>query len=63
MLLSPQYQEKLVALAIDEAHCVKTWGDEFRVAFAQIGELRSFIAAGIALTATVTSVSYGIIKS
>ena len=27
MLLSPQYQQKLVALVIDEAHCVKTWGE------------------------------------
>jgi len=25
MLLTPKYKEKLVALAIDEAHCVKTW--------------------------------------
>ena len=25
MLLSPVYKEKIVALVIDEAHCVKTW--------------------------------------
>ena len=25
MLLTRQYKEKLVALAIDEAHCIKTW--------------------------------------
>ena len=25
MLLSEAYKEKLVALAIDEAHCIKTW--------------------------------------
>lgn len=25
MLLTPKYKEKLVALAVDEAHCVKTW--------------------------------------
>lgn len=25
MLLSPIYKDKLVALVIDEAHCVKTW--------------------------------------
>lgn len=25
MLLTSRYKEKLVALVIDEAHCVKTW--------------------------------------
>ena len=25
MILSPIYKEKLVALVVDEAHCVKTW--------------------------------------
>ena len=25
MLLSDKYKEKLVAVAVDEAHCVKTW--------------------------------------
>lgn len=25
MLLSPVYKERLVGLAVDEAHCVKTW--------------------------------------
>ena len=41
MFLSTKYQEKLAALVIDEAHCVKTWGDDFRKAFAAIGNLRS----------------------
>jgi len=25
MLLSPQYSKNMVALVVDEAHCVKTW--------------------------------------
>ena len=66
MLLSHKYKERLVALAVDEAHCVKTWGDEFRLAFAQIGELRSLIPASvnvIALTATATSETYTVDQS
>ena len=57
MLLSPPYQKSLVALVVDEAHCVKTWGDEFRKAFSQIGDLRSLLPSSVnvlALTATAT---------
>ena len=40
MLLSPVYQEKLVAVVVDEAHTVKLWGGS--ITFAQIGELRRY---------------------
>ena len=58
MFMSATYKKNLVALAVDEAHCVKTWGDDFRKTFSLIGELRSLIPHGvsiIALTATATS--------
>ena len=58
MFMSTPYRKSLVALAVDEAHCVKTWGDEFRTTFALIGELRSLFPDGVsvvALTATATS--------
>jgi len=57
MLMTARYRDKLVALAVDEAHCVRKWGDKFRVAFAKIGELRSLIPSHVrmlALTATAT---------
>ena len=57
MLLSPVYKEKLAALVIDEAHCVKFWGDQFRQTFVLIGDLRSLIPSNVkllALTATAT---------
>ena len=60
-----RYKEKLVALAVDEAHCVKTWGDEFRTVFGQGGELRSLIPTGvnvIALTATATAETLTIVS-
>ena len=64
MLLSRPYSERLVALAVDEAHCVKLWGDEFRKAFAQIGDLRSIIPTHVkilALTATATTETFHIV--
>ena len=36
-----------MALVVDEAHCVKTWGDEFWMAFAEIGTLRSLISRNV----------------
>ena len=39
MLLSSRYKDRLVALVVDEAHCVKLGGDQFRKAFALIGSL------------------------
>ena len=65
MLLTPVHQDNLVALVIDEAHCVKMWGDTFRTAFAQIGNLRSLIPQHVkimALTATATYETLEVIK-
>ena len=65
MLLSPPYQEKLVALVVDEAHCVKTWGDEFRTVFSEIGNLRSLIPNAmhiLALTATAITETFHVVS-
>lgn len=64
-LLSTKYKENLVPLVVDEAHCVKTWGDEFRRAFSKIGDLRSILPASInvmALTATPTVETFDIVS-
>ena len=63
-MVSPAYQDNLVALVIDEAHCVKTWGTDFRKVFAQIGDVRSLIPNSVklmALTATATLESYHVV--
>ena len=64
MLLSPAYQRGLVALVVDEAHCVKTWGDEFRKSFSQIWDIRSLLPDKVrflALTATATTEMYYVV--
>ena len=64
MLLTPAYKDNLEALVVDEAHCVKLWGDKFRDAFSKIGDLRSLLPANVrimALTATATNASFKVI--
>lgn len=65
VLMSEIYKKNLVAMVVDEAHCVKTWGDQFRKAFAVIGDLRSILPSGInvmALTATATLETFHIVS-
>ncbi len=53
-------------LAVDEAHCISSWGHDFRPDYARLGELRSRIRPRmtLALTATATpEVRRDIVKS
>ena len=46
---------------VDEAHCIKLWGEDFRQTFSEIGNIRCLIPSGVnvmALTATATSETY-----
>ena len=47
MVLFIRYKEDLVALLVDEAHCVKLWGERFRAAFSELGTLRSLIPSEV----------------
>ena len=61
MLLSMTFKEKLVPLVVDEVHCIKKWGDQFRKAFSVIGDLSSLIPINInilTLVATATAETY-----
>ena len=62
--MSPSYASKLVAVVVDEAHFVKTWGGDFRVAFSQIRDWKSILPATVgvyALTATATTETYNVV--
>lgn len=51
-----RWRELLLAVVIDEVHCVEKWGRKFRPHYARLGELRA-LAPGVpfvGLTATLT---------
>ena len=50
------YQKRVVACAVDEAHCVSMWGQDFRKEFGELAVLRSYInnLQFLAVTATST---------
>ena len=57
MLLTESFQSKVVAFVVDEAHCIKKWGESFRFDYLRLGELRSLIPSNVhvlALTATAS---------
>ena len=39
-------------IAIDEAHCIFQWGDGFRKAFGELGQLHSFVPTSVPILAT-----------
>jgi len=53
--LSSVGAEQLRLLAVDEAHCISEWGNDFRPAYREIGRVRTRLTAPVlALTATAT---------
>ncbi|XP_017784476.1 PREDICTED: Werner syndrome ATP-dependent helicase-like [Nicrophorus vespilloides] len=48
----------LVLIAIDEAHCVSTWGHDFRATYRHLGDLKKYCpdVPFLAVTATATAV-------
>ena len=45
---------KLSFIAVDEAHCIDSWGNSFRPDFLRLGDLNGFSVPMVALTGTAT---------
>lgn len=53
--MNKTWQTKTILIVIDEAHCISEWGEDFRMEYQHLYELRSFFSLPImALTATST---------
>ena len=50
------WRDQLAAIIVDEAHIVPLWGQDFRIAFKQLGSLKTLFGKTqiVALTATAT---------
>lgn len=45
------WRSRVQAVVVDEAHCISTWGPEFRPQYSRIGDLRSKVPPGVAFVA------------
>ncbi|KAI7815737.1 hypothetical protein BC939DRAFT_404988, partial [Gamsiella multidivaricata] len=60
------WRRNLMAIVLDEAHCVETWGTTFRRTYGEIGTLRSKLPPSvpfISLSATLPLHVLGFVKS
>ncbi|KAM6493656.1 hypothetical protein JOM56_010017 [Amanita muscaria] len=51
-LLSKESTDKIMAIIIDEAHCISQWGGDFRPSYAQLEKLCSFMPPNIPVLLT-----------
>ena len=51
-LTSKQTADRMIAVIVDEAHCISQWGGDFRPLYAQLEKLRSFMPPNIPILLT-----------
>ncbi|KAK3812109.1 MAG: P-loop containing nucleoside triphosphate hydrolase protein [Benniella sp.] len=56
------WNQRLLAVVVDEAHCISTWGKEFRTAYGDIGDLRSKVLPGVAFVAVSATLPHQALK-
>ena len=52
LLKDPRWSRSILFMVVDEAHCIKQWGGEFRKHYASLETLRSFVPRGVPVLAT-----------
>jgi superfamily II DNA helicase RecQ len=49
---TPEFTKNILALIVDEAHCISQWGDQFHKAFSELGKLRSCFPTWVPILVT-----------
>lgn len=52
LLKEPRWSRDILLMVIDEAHCIRHWGAEFRKHYSSLKTLRSFVPRGVPVLAT-----------
>ena len=52
LLKDPRWSRSILFMVVDEAHCIKRWGAEFRKHYSSLEMLRSFVPRGLPVLAT-----------
>ena len=52
LLKEPRWSRSILFMVVDEAHCIKQWGAEFRKHYMSLETLRSFVPRGVPVLAT-----------
>ncbi|KAH9916715.1 P-loop containing nucleoside triphosphate hydrolase protein [Epithele typhae] len=52
LLSDPSFSKRILAVIVDEAHCIAQWGDSFRPEYSQLEALRGFMGIDVPVHAT-----------
>lgn len=61
LLRSPSFTQDVIAVVIDEAHCVSQWGDGFRPKYAELRRLRALVPHGVPFLAASATMPPGVL--
>lgn len=52
LMRTPAFTKDILAIVVDEAHCISQWGESFRKQYIELKKLRSFLPIHIPILAT-----------
>ena len=55
LLKEPRWSRSILFMVVNETHCIKQWGAEFRKQYSSLEMLRSFVPRGVPVLATLAT--------